>query len=306
MDPLTPHHSRLWAYLQLLRPANVITAPADVLAGYAAAGASLTLGGWTAPTELSTLGSLLLATMGLYGGGIVLNDVFDAPVDAEERPERPIPSGRVSRRGAALFGGLLLLGGVAAAAQAGQVSAAVAAGIAGAVVIYDAWATDHPFFGPLTMGLCRGGNLMLGVSVVPSLLGPTAYLILLPVTYIAAITAVSRGEVHGGSRRTGVLALTLIASVTAALLILGFRGDYRPLHALPFVVLLAARTGPPFYRAARTPEPDLIQEAVQAGVLALIPLDAALAAGFAGWMYGLGVLLLLPVSWEFSRLFSVT
>ncbi|NER97126.1 MAG: polyprenyltransferase, partial [Symploca sp. SIO1B1] len=33
----------LWAYLQLMRPANIITAWADILAGYAASGLVLLL-----------------------------------------------------------------------------------------------------------------------------------------------------------------------------------------------------------------------------------------------------------------------
>lgn len=306
VEPLSPHYSRLWAYLQLLRPPNVVTALADVLAGFAAAGATLTLGGWSAPTELSALGSLLVATAGLYGGGVVLNDVFDAPVDAEERAERPIPSGRVSRRGASVLGGLLLIGGVTAAAQVGLASAGLAASIGGAAVLYDARAKEHFLFGPLTMGLCRGGNLMLGVSAAPEMLASNVYLVVIPVTYIAAITAVSRGEVHGGSHRTGWLAVVLVSGVVGSLLALGLRSDYRLWYAFAFVVLFAGRTLPPFVRAASTPEPGPISEAVEAGVLALIPLNAGIAAGFGGWMYGLVVLLLLPASHAFSRLFAVT
>src|SRR5215213_5958422 len=61
----------LRAVLQLLRPANVATALADVLAGFALAG----LG------NRSALPWLLLATAALYAGGIVLNDVFDRELD---------------------------------------------------------------------------------------------------------------------------------------------------------------------------------------------------------------------------------
>jgi len=297
---------RSWAYLQLLRPPNVVTALADVLAGAAVAGATLSTAGWSAPFSLSALGALLLATGGLYGGGVVINDVFDAPLDADERPERPIPSGRASRGGAALFGALLLGGGVAAAALVGSASALVAALIAGGAVLYDGWAKHHVFLGPLTMGLCRGGNLLLGVSAVPSALPPNLYLLAIPVAFVGAITSVSRGEVHGGSRRTGLLALVLIAGVLAGLLALGLRADHRLLPAAPFVALFALQVGPPFVRAARTPEPRLIRAAVQAGVVALIPLNAALAAGFAGWLYGLAVLALLLLSMGLSRLFDVT
>ncbi len=301
-----PPSSRLWAYLQLARPANIVTAWADVLAGFAVAGATLTLGGWTTTANFTALGWLLLATTGLYGGGVVFNDVFDADLDAVERPERPIPSGRASRTGAAWLGGGLLAGGIVAASQVGAASALLATFIAAAAALYDAWSKHHPAFGPLNMGLCRGGNLLLGVSAVPAMLAPSWYLVFIPVAYIAAITAVSRGEVHGGTRRTGYLAVALVAGVIGSLLALGMRGDYRMLHALPFVAFLAAQVVPPFVRAAQTPGPSLIRKAVRAGVVALIPLNAALAAGFAGWLYGLAVLLLLPLSIGLARLFAVT
>ena len=43
--------------------------------------------------------------MAIYAAGIALNDVFDYAIDLEERPGRPLPSGRVSRRFAAWLGG---------------------------------------------------------------------------------------------------------------------------------------------------------------------------------------------------------
>ena len=45
----------------------------------------------------------------LYTGGMYLNDAFDREVDARERPERPIPSGRV-RAGSVFAIGFGLLG----------------------------------------------------------------------------------------------------------------------------------------------------------------------------------------------------
>lgn len=298
--------TRLMAYIQLFRPANVVTALADVAAGFAVAGAALSLQGAIPATTWGDLGWLLVATMGLYGGGVVFNDVFDATLDASERPERPIPSGRASRRGAALFGGLLLTGGVAAAYPVGWTSVGLAALVAGGAVLYDAWSKHHTVLGPINMGLCRGGNLLLGASVVPAALVASWYLAIIPIAYIAAITAVSQGEVHGGTSRTGYLAVGLVAAVVGSLLLLGARSDYQLLHASPFVLLLAGQVGPPFLRAARTPSPALIRTAVTTGVMALIPLNAALAAGFGGWLYGLATLCLLPVSMGLARLFAVT
>src|SRR5699024_7457278 len=92
--------TQLRAYGELMRPANIVTAFADILAGFAAVGGAIAVSGWSLSADPAGLGWLLLSTFGLYGGGVVLNDVFDADLDATERPERAIPSGRVSRKGA--------------------------------------------------------------------------------------------------------------------------------------------------------------------------------------------------------------
>ena len=147
----------LRGYLELLRPANVATALADVLAGYAVA----------ARGNFPALPWLLAATACLYGGGIVLNDVFDRKVDAVERPERPIPSGRVKTATAAWIGAALLAGGILAASRATAEAALIAASIAACVLLYDGWSKRYSVVGPVNMGLCRGLNLLLGMAAVP-------------------------------------------------------------------------------------------------------------------------------------------
>lgn len=285
-----------WAYLQLMRPPNIITAHADILVGYAASGA----------TDTTQLPWLLLATTGLYGGGVVFNDVFDAELDAIERPERPIPSDRASKQGATLLGSVLLLAGIAAATQVSLTSALLAVTIALAALFYDRVAKHHPLFGPLNMGLCRGANLLLGVSAIPIALERWWGLAILPIAYIAAITTISRGEVNGGRQITGWIAVALVVAVTLSTLALGLFPDYKAIAALPFAVLFAGRVWFPFGNAAIDPSSDKIRNAVKTGVLCLIILDAAIAAGFSGWVYGLLVLSLLPVSLGLARLFAVT
>ena len=282
-----------------MRPANIVTAWADILAGFAASGAVGLL-------NIQVLGWLLLATTGLYGGGIVLNDVFDAELDAQERPERPIPSGRASRQGATLLGSVLLVTGVVAAAQVSLLSATLACGIALAATLYDAVGKHHPILGPLNMGACRGGNLLLGISAVPAMIGEHWFLAVIPIIYIAAVTTISRGEVHGAKNITGIIALLLIGLVIAGLLGLGLLQDYQVLAALPFVALFAVRVLLPFIKAVREPKPEQIRIAVKAGVLSLIVLDATVAAGFASLPYGLLVLSLLPISMALAQIFAVT
>jgi 4-hydroxybenzoate polyprenyltransferase len=63
---------------------------------------------------------------------------------------------------------------------------------------------------------------------------------------------------------------------------------------------------PPLFRAIRSLAAREIRLAVKAGVMAVILMDAALAAGFADWRYGLLVLALFPVSRFLARQFAVT
>lgn len=248
---------------------------------------------------------LALATLGLYAGGVVLNDVFDARLDAVERPERPIPSGRASAGGAALLGVGLLILGVGSAFLASSASGWIGLLIAAGAVVYDAWGKHRPVVGPLNMGACRGLNLLLGISAAPALVGERWYLALVPVAYVAAITAVSTGEVHGGSRRTGVLALALIAAVILGLAAVAFAPGAGP-WGLPFLALLAWRVVPPFRAAAAEPRPGAVRAAVKAGVLSLIALDATVAASYAGPLFGLLVLALLLVAALVAQPFAVT
>ncbi|WP_041565644.1 UbiA-like protein EboC [Nostoc punctiforme] len=297
-------------YLELMRPANIVTAWADILVGFAASGSGIIfaqlINGEASFNILIPLAWLLLATSGLYGGGIVFNDVFDAELDAKERPNRAIPSGRVSRENATLLGSILFAIGIIAAFQVSLVSGAIAIFITLSSLLYDSLAKHHPFFGPLNMGLCRGSNLLLGVSAVPAIIGERWYLALIPVLYIAAITAISQGEVHGGKKITGVLAVLLIAIVLTAILALGLLDEYTAIAALPFAIFLAIRILPNFIKAAREPIAGNIRNAVKIGVLSLIVLDATVASGFAGLYYGLLVLSLLPISMKLAKVFAVT
>jgi 4-hydroxybenzoate polyprenyltransferase len=304
MNTATFTSHRIWAYLQIMRPANIVTAWADILAGFAASGCIVLANQDT--TSLVSLGWLLLSTTGLYGGGVVFNDVFDAELDAVERPERPIPSGRASREGGIILGTLLLSISIIAAYQVSWVSAILACGIASSAVFYDAIAKHHPIFGPLNMGICRGGNLFLGISIMPVMIAKYWFLALIPIVYIAAITVLSRGEVTGGKSSTAVLAVVLIFIVIAGLCGLGFLNNYQILAALPFVIVLAVRVLQPFIQALRSPSPEYIRAAVKAGVLSLIVLDATVSAGFAGLPYGLLVFSLLPISMLLAQMFAVT
>lgn len=283
-------------YLELLRPPNVVTAVADVLAGAAIAGVTL-------PGPVPWL---LGATIGLYAGGVVLNDYFDRTIDAIERPERPIPSGRVPAAAAAALGGCLLATGVIAAFLATPAAGRMALLIAALVLLYDARAKRHAVLGPFTMGACRAANLLLGVAAVPAALAGHWRLALFPLVYIASVTVVSRGEVHGGKREAAALALISLGGVMAGLGWVAARPGNGRLAALALLALLAWRVLPPFWRVCRAPQPAAIRQAVRAGVLSLVLVDATLGSAFGGPLYGAAILATGIVATGLARLFSVT
>jgi 4-hydroxybenzoate polyprenyltransferase len=302
-------NSKIFAYLQLTRPANVVTAVADIWAGFAIAGA------WDAMATNWIYGDqdfwwnllwLSLSTIGLYGGGVAFNDIADAELDAIERPERPIPSGRVSKKGAIGMASLLLLAGIACAFQVNLWAGGLAIAVACCALLYDYWGKHQHIFGPINMGLCRSGNLLLGISVVPALLNTAWYLGLLPLVYVAAITIISRGEVHGKNRNALFLGAGMYTTIFVAIFILAFEKSPGYLQILPFLAFLGYRLFPPLFQAIQTQEPRYIGKSVKAAVLSLIVVNASLATAFSGWPIGLLILVLLPISLGFAKKFAVT
>jgi heme O synthase-like polyprenyltransferase len=288
--------SSIKPYLQLTRPANLVTAVADIFAGMAIAQFTF--------SDFSPL-YLFLSTLGLYGGGVVMNDVFDAKLDATERPERPIPSGKVSLMAAATLGITLLFAGIILAAAYSFQSGCIALAVAVLTVVYNRFAKHHALLGPLTMGLCRGGNLILGMSVLPASINQWGAISLLPIAYIFAITMISQDEVHGGKKRTLYIAAVLYLTVLLCQLTIA-QNHGNILLAIPFVLLHAWLIGRPLWNAIQNPAGPLIGKAVKAGVISLIVMNASWCVTFGLWPVALIVLALLPLSIFLSKIFAVT
>jgi hypothetical protein len=222
----------LRAYLELLRIPNVFTAVSNVWVGYLLTHPSLDP--W-ADALLLTVSSILL-----YLAGMVLNDVFDVEIDRRERPERPIPSGRVNRSTAMVLGYSLLLGGVAAGWGATAVSGNPRCGVTASILalaiwMYDAWSKHTPL-GPLGMGLCRALNVMLGMSTAAVLL-PMHYGVAAGIgIYAAGITWMAWNEAT--TSRAPPLALANITMI-AGLTLLAWYPQFNPGEA-PFAQQLGA------------------------------------------------------------------
>jgi len=280
----------------------VVTSVADVLAGAAIAGV-FSLGN-LAP-HLQDVILLCLSTACLYSGGIVFNDVFDADLDKIERPERAIPSGRVSLQNAVIFGSVFLVAGIIFAGIVSPLSGSLAAAIGFLALLYNRISKHHFFFGPLNMGFCRGLNLLLGVSVLADALPAWYFLAIVPIVYIFAITMISRGEVHGGSKRNLYIAAVLYGIVSGSILYFAYLNNKLLLSAIiliPFLWMIFNS----LVKAIQNPIGKNIGGAVKAGVISLILMDAAWAATFGTIYSALLIACLLPISLWLAKIFAVT
>jgi 4-hydroxybenzoate polyprenyltransferase len=295
---------KLKGYLQLARPANLPTSAADIVAGASLAGAFVAIQGsnWSAVPWLDFL-VLLSSSVLLYAAGVILNDVFDLPIDRVERPERPLPSGLIAVKAASFFGASLMSIGVALAFLVHALAGSLALALALAIVLYDALAKKHGFFGPLVMGICRGLNLLLGMSILGMV--ENWWFALVPVVYIFAITLISRGEVFGKNKLQIVVAGIMYATVVVSLLwVANCQGNLW--YVLPFALLFTGFVYLPLFRAYAQNSPTNIKKAVIAGVMGVVLLASVWCAAAGVWQMALLVLLLLPLSKFLAKQFAVT
>src|SRR4051812_44022196 len=89
--------SRVRAFLELARLPNTVVAAGGVWLGHACRPGPVAWGA-------AALGSLAMAL--LAAAGNMHNDVVDLPIDRINRPDRPLPSGRIAP-GAAMAGACL-------------------------------------------------------------------------------------------------------------------------------------------------------------------------------------------------------
>lgn len=181
---------------RLGRLSNLPTVWSNVLAGVALV---------DAPTADWRLLPLLLAMSLAYVAGMYLNDAFDADFDARERPQRPIPAGRVPRAtvfaaGAAMLAAslvLLLAVGYLPQDGTGWRPAAAGAMLAAAILLYDLHHKANPL-SPLLMGLCRA-LVYLAAGFVFARAAPLALVIgaTLLLGHIVGLTALAKQESLG-------------------------------------------------------------------------------------------------------------
>lgn len=184
-----PWRRRLHGHLSLARISNSPTVVSNVLAGAALVGG---LG------EIRLVIVLIVAMVCFYTAGMYLNDVMDYAIDRRERPERPLPTGVVSRQAAMAVTLTLLIAGMALLALAGQAAFLSGLVLVGLIVVYDAWHKTNPL-SPLLMAGTR--VLVYVTAFLAFATDPTPELILWSVVlllYMVGLTFIAKRETSLG------------------------------------------------------------------------------------------------------------
>lgn len=206
----------LRALLELCRISNLPTVWTNVIAAWVIAS-----GGANWRPELLWL---LIGASLVYSAGMILNDTFDAAWDRKNRPERPIPSGRIGLETSWALGSGGLVGGYLIMVFAGGSGAVVTALLLAAIVFYDAY--HKPWAGSvLVMGACRtllylaAGSAFVSSScrsdVIWAHLGGSGAVV---GTYIVALSLIARTEAKGnasGAMRFFMRALLMLPGAWA-------------------------------------------------------------------------------------------
>ncbi|MFP9062325.1 geranylgeranylglycerol-phosphate geranylgeranyltransferase [Natrialbaceae archaeon A-chndr2] len=152
----------LWAtirgLLELMRPINVIAASMLTFLGAYVAGGVL-----ESPVHVA---SAIAATALAVGAGNAINDYFDREIDRINQPQRAIPRGAVSPRGALVFSGLLFALAVGFAVMLPPLAIAIAAINLLALISYTEWFKGLPGVGNALVAYLVGSTFLFGGAAV--------------------------------------------------------------------------------------------------------------------------------------------
>lgn len=207
---MNPTPTRPWwnTALRLGRVSNLPTVWSNVLTGVA-------LGG-EAPSVHRCV-PLAVAMSLFYVGGMYLNDAFDAPWDATNRRDRPIPAGDVSQKSVLLAGFAMLFGGWALLAVVAGPAAIVAGFVLGVLIVVYDLAHKHNPWSPVLMGSCRAAiYVTCALAVTPRLFPGVLAGAGLLLAYLCGLTYVAKHEIKPRVENLWPLLVLLVPFVVLA------------------------------------------------------------------------------------------
>ena len=323
-------------YVQLFRISNVFTVPPDIIVGFLAVSVYLSS---STGYSISDLVILIFSSVFLYIGGLVLNDLFDIKIDRLERPNRPLPSGRIKTGKAILIAVILFSSGLALASIINPTALGISLLLIAGIVAYN-YKIKNGYFRPYLMAAIRALNVIYGASFIfdipitsvgssGELLTPAStstsnfnpwFLLTVAAStvyfHIFILTSLSKSEtvqefsqikIKINIQNIKIIYLIfLIISISIAIIFTPHKLDF-----LIFMLLFIFLINLLFNRALKRgndqgQNPELIQSVVKNMLILLILLDSAFIAGEAGILSGTFVAMLSIPCLILSKKISMT
>jgi geranylgeranylglycerol-phosphate geranylgeranyltransferase len=211
-------------FVRIIRPTNTVAA------GLAAVVAYLVATGTLVPEVLL----LLVIVSCVTAAGNVINDYYDAGIDAVNCPDRPIPSGLVSRRAALWYAVLLFLAGIAVSLFTTPLCIGIAIFNSLLLVLYAGRLKGIPLAGNIAVAYLTGSMFLFGGAFA----GYAGFIHMIPLAVISFLATMARellkdaedieGDAAGGAstlpirigvRKTAYCAFTFVLLSAGASLI---------------------------------------------------------------------------------------
>lgn len=289
--------NKLKNYLELIRLPGMFTAHADILAAFLITGAGL--------SHIRTLIFILLASSCLFSAGMALNDYFDVQTDLMERPNRPIPSGRISKLSALCLGIGLIFSGILFAFLAGTGPFYISLALSVSILLYDGVLKDFPIAGPLVMASCRYFNFLMGLSILP--FHGWVWIPFITGIYIFAVTILSQKEAIGGKFLANIAGCAAGVGFTALWYYFLYLKQVVPQFLGVFLMMLfAVGLSCRILNLLSENTPKDYQKTMKQLLLSIIIIDVMIASGFVPVYIAATILLLYLPAFFSVKLFKVT
>ena len=184
--------SNIINYFRLVRIPNVFTTISNILLGYIF---------FTSIDHFNYFDIFKLISISafLYIGGMVLNDYFDIKIDKKERPWRPLPSNKISKKNALIIMVISFLYSLTISVIIGWYTFIITLTMVTLIFSYNRF-LKNTICGSFIMGIIRSLNVLLGASesifLIDGSIFDTRFFIplLSEFLYVSAITILSKNE----------------------------------------------------------------------------------------------------------------
>ncbi len=281
------------AFFQIIRAPILFSSATNVVSGFILM--TFVDNGFSRPQWDKLLVLIVLSVL-LYSSGAIFNDCVDADRDSRVRPERPIPSGAISLEVAYALGLSFMLVAVLLAMFLGMATAQLAALLVASIWLYNGVTKRQMILGALTMGLCRGLNMMLGMSAGSSFTSLTSNseLIWAPVllgsyTVILSLVAHYEDRPAGGAGRwvlfSAPVGMSVVMVAAASIVVKQWPGRI-------LLVPLSLFLGGVFVSALVRMTFESVRRATGLSIMLIVAFDAAIILGTRDAPLWLGLLVL--------------